>query len=85
MKPFFERGGPGYIVNNETSNCQYCAFKVGDQFYQPLDIDFANRWRDLGIFLAFFGSNIIILFLGVSILFGTPKFSFTNNITEPIP
>ncbi|KAM7202534.1 ABC-2 type transporter domain containing protein [Rhypophila sp. PSN 637] len=63
MKDFFSRGGPGYLVNNATSACEYCAFKVGDQFYQPLGLSFDNRWRDLGIFLGFLGSNLVILFL----------------------
>jgi hypothetical protein len=26
---------------------------VGDQFYNPLGISFDNRWRDLGILIAF--------------------------------
>ncbi|KAK5661892.1 hypothetical protein OQA88_10001 [Cercophora sp. LCS_1] len=62
MGPFFERGGRGYLVRNETSSCEYCAFKVGDQFYEPLGMSFGERWRDLGIFLAFVGSNLVILF-----------------------
>jgi len=66
MSAFFANGGPGYLLNNATSNCQYCAFSVGDQFYEPLGYDFAYRWRDLGIFAAFIGSNLIILFIAVS-------------------
>jgi ABC-type multidrug transport system permease subunit len=66
MSNFFERGGNGYIVNNATSACQYCAYKVGDQFYDALELNFDNRWRDLGILIAFIGSNLIFLFLGVS-------------------
>ncbi|KAI8279907.1 ABC transporter G family member 11 [Colletotrichum sp. SAR11_240] len=62
MQPFFERGGPGYLANNNTQDCEYCAYKVGDEFYQPLGLAFDNRWRDLGIFIAFVGSNLIILF-----------------------
>ncbi|KAI1416360.1 ABC-2 type transporter-domain-containing protein [Hypoxylon sp. FL1857] len=61
MADFFERGA-GYIVDNSTSVCQYCAYKVGNQFYEPLGFSFDYRWRDLGIFLAFVGSNLIILF-----------------------
>lgn len=72
MQPFFERGGPGYLVNNSTQNCEYCAFKVGDQFYQPFGMNFDNRWRDLGIFAAFIASNLIILFAAVSCLFIIP-------------
>lgn len=69
MKSFFDGGGAGYIVDNATSACQYCAYKVGDQFYSTLDLDYGNRWRDLGIFLAFIGSNLVFLFLGVSLPF----------------
>ncbi|KAH9884061.1 ABC-2 type transporter-domain-containing protein [Xylariomycetidae sp. FL2044] len=64
MERFFgDYHGAGYIVNNMTSDCQYCAYKTGNQFYQPFNFSFENRWRDLGIFLAFLGSNLIILFM----------------------
>ncbi|KAL1872651.1 hypothetical protein VTK73DRAFT_1412 [Phialemonium thermophilum] len=64
MRPFFDRGGPGYLVSDNTSHCEYCAYRVGDEFYQALSFSFDNRWRDLGIFIAFIGSNLIIMFLG---------------------
>ncbi|KAH8807222.1 ABC-2 type transporter [Xylogone sp. PMI_703] len=63
MADFFAAGGPGYIVNNQTSNCEYCAYSIGDQYYEPLGLSFDNRWRDLGIFLAFVGSNLFIVFM----------------------
>jgi ATP-binding cassette subfamily G (WHITE) protein 2 (SNQ2) len=69
MAPFFERGGKGYILNNATSACEYCAYKVGDEFYSSLGLSFDNRWRDMGIFIGFIGSNLILLFLGVSSFF----------------
>lgn len=63
MDTFFNlEKGAGYIVDNATNVCQYCAYKVGNQFYEPLGFTFDHRWRDLGIFLAFVGSNLIILF-----------------------
>lgn len=59
---------PGYLRNlTATGSCEYCAYSVGDEFYSPLALSYDNRWRDLGIFLAFVGSNLIILFLGVCI------------------
>ncbi|KAG8628110.1 hypothetical protein KVT40_003983 [Elsinoe batatas] len=64
MRAFFERGGAGYLQNNMTDACAYCAYKLGDQFYQPLGYEFGNRWRDLGILIAFVGSNLVILFVG---------------------
>ncbi|KAJ6070288.1 hypothetical protein N7467_011607 [Penicillium canescens] len=63
MKPFFENGGNGYLVDEATQACKYCAYKIGDQFYAAFSMYFDHRWRDLGIFAAFIGSNLIILFL----------------------
>ncbi|KAJ5104762.1 hypothetical protein NUU61_002109 [Penicillium alfredii] len=63
MRPFFARGGPGYLRESATQACEYCAYKIGDQFYSTFGMSFGNRWRDLGIFIAFIGSNLIILFL----------------------
>lgn len=63
MLPFFERGGLGYLADNTTQACEYCAYKIGDEFYSAFSMSFNTRWRDLGIFLAFIGSNLIILFL----------------------
>jgi ABC-type multidrug transport system permease subunit len=74
MSEFFANGGAGYIVDNATSACSYCAYKVGDQFYQGLGFQYDNRWRDLGILAALIGSNLIFLFLGVS-LFPNPSLS----------
>jgi ATP-binding cassette subfamily G (WHITE) protein 2 (SNQ2) len=68
MGRFFDNGGAGYLVNNATSACEYCAYKVGDQFYEPLGFAFQYRWRDLGIYICFIASNLIILFMAVSIL-----------------
>lgn len=64
MAPFFERGGLGYLVNNATQMCEYCAFSNGDQFYGQFGLEFGHRWRDLGILAAFIGSNLVLLFLG---------------------
>lgn len=64
MSDFFASGGPGYLQNNQTSDCAYCAYRVGDEFYAPFGINFDDRWRDFGILTAFIGSNLILLFLG---------------------
>jgi ATP-binding cassette subfamily G (WHITE) protein 2 (SNQ2) len=64
MRDFFGGGGLGYLVENATSACAYCAYRTGDQFYEALGFNFGNRWRDLGILTAFIGSNLLFLFLG---------------------
>lgn len=67
MQAFFDRGGIGYLANNATQDCEYCAYQIGDEYYQAFEMNFDNRWRDLGIYAAFVGSNLIILFLAVSL------------------
>lgn len=76
MKPFFDRGGNGYIVDDAVQVCKYCAYKAGEQFYAAFSMSFDQRWRDLGISAAFIGSNLIILFFAVSLLY----FSFFSGI-----
>lgn len=73
MKPFFEHGGAGYLLKNATQACEYCAYKVGDQFYAAFGMNFDYRWRDLGIFVAYVGSNLVILFIAVSPCFARGK------------
>lgn len=67
MSDFFSAGGFGYLADNSTSDCQYCAYSKGEQFYAAFNMEFDNRWRDLGIYLAFIASNLILLFVGVSL------------------
>jgi len=51
----------GYLKDsNASSNCEYCTYSTGDQFYAGLGLSFDTRWRDLGIFIAFIGFNIIL-------------------------
>jgi ATP-binding cassette, subfamily G (WHITE), member 2, SNQ2 len=54
----------GYIANpNATSGCGYCPFSVGDGYLTTLEFSWTDRWKELGIFAAFIGSNLIILAL----------------------
>ncbi|KAI9502704.1 ABC-2 type transporter-domain-containing protein [Coemansia spiralis] len=50
----------GYINNpDDTSRCQYCSYKVGDEFYKSLNWSFAHRWRNVGILFGFIMFNIV--------------------------
>ncbi|KAL1653351.1 ATP-binding cassette transporter snq2 [Didymella pomorum] len=68
MRPFFANGAPGYLLDEAANLCNYCAYKVGDEFFLPLGYKFENRWRDLGIFIAFIFSNLAILFVAARFL-----------------
>ena len=61
---YFAAGGPGYLVDPGAQDCAYCAYRVGDEFFEPLGIRFAHRWRNFGILSAFIASNLVLLFVG---------------------
>ncbi|KAF8167550.1 pleiotropic drug resistance ABC transporter [Crassisporium funariophilum] len=51
----------GYIDNPlDTIACRYCQFKVGDEFFVPLNISFSDRWRDAFILFAYFVFNLLV-------------------------
>jgi len=51
----------GYLQNGDaTSNCQYCQYRIGDDFYKPLNMQYGNRWRDLGLIFVFCIFNGIV-------------------------
>lgn len=44
---FVARAG-GYLQDEAATDvCNYCQYRVGDEFYAPLGITFDQRWRDL--------------------------------------
>ena len=71
MMDFFRsEDGLGYLVDPQARDvCEYCAFATGEEFYSQFEFEYATRWRDLGISIAFVGSNLVIIFLAVSYTF----------------
>ncbi|PLW22332.1 hypothetical protein PCASD_11177 [Puccinia coronata f. sp. avenae] len=52
----------GYVENsNATTDCRYCQYSKGDEFYENLNLSFSNRWRDLGILGAFALFNFCVM------------------------
>lgn len=48
----FIQAGPGYLGNpNATSDCQYCQFDYGQDYYEPLGVAWNHRAREIGILL----------------------------------
>jgi ATP-binding cassette subfamily G (WHITE) protein 2 (SNQ2) len=43
----------GYLNNpGSEGDCQFCQYRVGDSFYNNLNITYDTRWRDFGIFVS---------------------------------
>ncbi|KAE8244585.1 hypothetical protein A4X13_0g6466 [Tilletia indica] len=59
--PFLSSNG-GYLDNPDaTSQCMYCPYSVGDDFFTGFGIQFETRGRDIGIFCAYIFFNLIVL------------------------
>ena len=54
----------GYLAPSDGQTCNYCAYATGNDYLNPLGLSYSERWRNLGIFMCFIGSNLIILFVG---------------------
>ncbi|KAI8961493.1 ABC-2 type transporter-domain-containing protein [Daldinia sp. FL1419] len=62
----FVRTTGGYLLNPDaTSECQYCAYRVGNEYLTTLNINVGEKWRDFGIFLAFCISNWALVYFFV--------------------
>ena len=52
----------GYLDNaNDTSDCRYCPYAVGEDYFLPLNIRYEDRWRDVWVLFAFFVFNFILV------------------------
>ncbi|CEL54515.1 Brefeldin A resistance protein OS=Schizosaccharomyces pombe (strain 972 / ATCC 24843) GN=bfr1 PE=1 SV=1 [Rhizoctonia solani AG-1 IB] len=57
----FVNASVGYLDNPDgTSDCRYCPYEYGDDFYDGFGISFDNRWRDLGIVIGFVICNVVL-------------------------
>ncbi|KAK1144527.1 hypothetical protein N8T08_005400 [Aspergillus melleus] len=53
------KSAPGELYNpNATQQCQYCSLRVADQYLAGRDISWDDRWRNYGIFWAYFVFNV---------------------------
>lgn len=53
----------GYLVNpNDSTNCGYCQYTVGDQFAATLSANYSQRWENFGIFLCYVAGNVFAAF-----------------------
>ncbi|KAF8602772.1 hypothetical protein BDV93DRAFT_533391 [Ceratobasidium sp. AG-I] len=57
----FVNASVGYLDNpGASSDCRYCPYSYGDDFYTGLGISFDTRWRDLGILIGFTVFNTLV-------------------------
>ncbi|KAJ3284582.1 hypothetical protein HK104_009867 [Borealophlyctis nickersoniae] len=52
----------GYVANpSSTGTCLWCPYRTGDDFYATFGWDFDRRWRNFGIFAAYWVFNIALV------------------------
>ncbi|UZJ55591.1 hypothetical protein CBS101457_004911 [Exobasidium rhododendri] len=72
-QPYVTSAG-GYLSNpNDTSDCGYCAYRTGEEFYESFGISFSERGRNIGILIAFIAFNTI------ATVFFTKFLKFSNR------
>jgi len=72
MKDFLSVA-PGYIEDpNATSNCGYCPYSTGSDFYETFQWSNHHRWRNYGLLWGYFLFNIGLVIFFVY-LFRKPK------------
>ncbi|GAA5952195.1 hypothetical protein JCM10213_004061 [Rhodosporidiobolus nylandii] len=68
LQPYISAAG-GYVANpNDTADCRFCQYSVGDEFYTPLDMDFGQRGNYIGYFFTFCVFNCLLTVLGARFL-----------------
>lgn len=59
LTPFSKAFGGDIYNPDSTTECRYCALSSTNDFLKSVDIDYANRWRDLGIVWAYVVFNLV--------------------------
>jgi ATP-binding cassette subfamily G (WHITE) protein 2 (SNQ2) len=63
------KSAPGRLFGaGLTCGSSVCRYRVGDEFYRVLDINFSQRGRNIGIYLCYPIFNAIVTILGTRFL-----------------
>lgn len=54
--------GTGYYIEGSDGTCDYCQFRVGNDYLRSINMNAAYRFRDLGIICAYIAFNILLCF-----------------------
>lgn len=58
----FLKTAAGYINNpNDTENCGYCVFEVGDDYLSQISVKYSYLWRNFGFFWVYICFNIFAM------------------------
>ncbi|GMM58019.1 ATP-binding cassette transporter [Maudiozyma humilis] len=58
----FLKTNTGYIKNpNDTVDCAYCIYSVGDEYLSYVNAEYSHQWRNFGIYWAYIVFNIFAM------------------------
>ena len=62
MDPYISMAG-GYLLNPDaSSSCQFCPQNTTNTYLASLNMSYDNRWRDVGIMIAFAFFNVLLIY-----------------------
>ncbi|CCF57078.1 hypothetical protein KAFR_0C00830 [Kazachstania africana CBS 2517] len=77
MEEYFKTGS-GYVANpDDTSNCAYCIYSVGDEYLTHISSKYSYLWRNFGIYWLYIVFNIFAM-VGVYYIFHVRQTSLLN-------
>ncbi|KAL9110908.1 MAG: hypothetical protein Q9227_004523 [Pyrenula ochraceoflavens] len=59
---FIQQAG-GYVQTAANGMCEFCQYRSGDEFARSFNVSYSHKWRDFGIFAAFVGFNLAVIFV----------------------
>jgi ATP-binding cassette subfamily G (WHITE) protein 2 (PDR) len=62
LAPFREYTGASIISTNVNGACGVCSLGTTDSFLDSIGSRYRDRWRNLGIFVAFIVVNVVLTF-----------------------
>ncbi|KAJ5613769.1 CDR ABC transporter [Penicillium herquei] len=60
LQKYATEAGGQVLNHNATSNCEYCAVTVADQYIASSGIYYSQRWRNFGIVWAYIAFNVFV-------------------------
>lgn len=54
--------GTGYYIDGPNGSCDYCQFRIGNDYLRSIELNASNRFRDIGIICIYIVFNVLLCF-----------------------
>ena len=61
LAPYIAQAG-GYVQTGANGLCEFCQYANGDEFGRSFNIEYSQKWLDLGVAIAYCAFNFMVIF-----------------------